>query len=87
MNDDGDAFDDSFDDCPTYYGTSTQGEQGCADSDGDTWSDSFTVQCDKENNPEADIRAGMLTVDVQVRPVFPAEFVRIRFSQTPMQVG
>jgi hypothetical protein len=55
--------------------------------DGDTWSDSFTVQCDKENNPEADIRAGMLTVDVQVRPVFPAEFVRIRFSQTPMQVG
>jgi hypothetical protein len=55
--------------------------------DGDTWSDSFTVQCDKENNPEADIRAGMLTVDVQIRPVFPAEFVRIRFQQTPMAVG
>jgi len=55
--------------------------------DGDTWSDSFTVQCDKENNPEADIRSGLLTVDVQIRPVFPAEFVRIRFQQTPMQVG
>ena len=41
--------------------------------DGDTWSDSFTVQCDKENNPEADIRSGLLTVDVQIRPVFPAE--------------
>ena len=55
--------------------------------DGDSWQDAFTVQCDKENNPEADIRAGLLTVDVQIRPVFPAEFVRIRFSQTPMQVG
>ena len=55
--------------------------------DGDSWQDSFTVQCDKENNPEADIRSGLLTVDVQIRPVFPAEFVRIRFSQTPMQVG
>jgi uncharacterized protein len=55
--------------------------------DGDSWSDSFVVQCDKENNPEADIRAGLLTVDVQIRPVFPAEFVRIRFQQTPMAVG
>jgi hypothetical protein len=55
--------------------------------DGDSWQDSFTVQCDKENNPEPDIRAGLLTVDVQIRPVFPAEFVRIRFSQTPMQIG
>jgi hypothetical protein len=55
--------------------------------DGDSWSDSFTVQCDKENNPEADIRAGLLTVDVSIRPVFPAEFVRIRFQQTPMAVG
>jgi hypothetical protein len=32
--------------------------------DGDSWQDSFTVQCDKENNPEADIRSGLLTVDV-----------------------
>jgi hypothetical protein len=55
--------------------------------DGDSWSDSFTVQCDKENNPEADIRSGLLTVDVSIRPVFPAEFVRIRFQQTPMAVG
>jgi hypothetical protein len=55
--------------------------------DGDTWADSFTVQCDKENNPEADIRSGLLTVDVSIRPVFPAEFVRIRFQQTPMSVG
>lgn len=55
--------------------------------DGDSWSDSFTVQCDKQNNPEADIRAGLLTVDVSIRPVFPAEFVRIRFQQTPMAIG
>jgi len=24
-------------------------------------------------------------VDVQIRPLFPAEFIRIRFSQSPMQ--
>ena len=55
--------------------------------DGTSWQDAFTVQCDRENNPEADIRAGMLTVDVQIRPVFPAEFIRIRFQQTPMAIG
>jgi hypothetical protein len=55
--------------------------------DGTSWQDAFTVQCDRENNPEVDIRAGMLTVDVQIRPVFPAEFIRIRFQQTPMAIG
>jgi hypothetical protein len=52
--------------------------------DGESWSDSFQVQCDRENNPDVDVRSGMLTVDVQFRPVFPAEFIRIRFRQTPM---
>lgn len=52
--------------------------------DGATWKDSFKVQCDEENNPEADIRSGILTVDVEFRPVYPAEFIRIRFRQTPM---
>jgi phage tail sheath protein FI len=55
--------------------------------DGASWGDAFTVQCDGENNPDADVRAGLLTVDVQIRPVYPAEFVRIRFQQTPMAVG
>ena len=39
VNDDGDAFDDAEDDCPTTYGTSTLGQNGCADSDQDGWSD------------------------------------------------
>lgn len=53
--------------------------------DGATWRDAYTVQCDKENNPAADIRSGIMTVDVQFRPVYPAEFIRIRFRQTPME--
>jgi len=52
--------------------------------DGTSWQDSFQVQCDRENNPDADVRSGILTVDVQFRPIFPAEFIRIRFRQTPM---
>ena len=53
--------------------------------DGQTWSDAFSVQCDRDNNPDVDVRSGILTVDVQIRPLFPAEFIRIRFSQSPMQ--
>jgi hypothetical protein len=53
--------------------------------DGDTWKDAFTVQCDVSNNPDTDVRSGLLTVDVQMRPVYPAEFVRVRFQQSPMR--
>lgn len=53
--------------------------------DGDSWQDAFEVQCDGNNNPDVDVRAGLLTVDVQMRPVFPAEFVRVRFRQSPMR--
>lgn len=54
--------------------------------DGSSWQQSFTVKCDEENNPDVDVRAGLLTCDVSIRPVFPAEFVRIRFQQSAMQV-
>lgn len=54
--------------------------------DGASHSEAYTVKCDKENNPDVDVRSGMLTVDVMFRPVYPAEFVRIRFQQAPMQV-
>lgn len=53
--------------------------------DGDTWQDAFSVQCDSQNNPDVDVRSGLLTVDVQMRPVFPAEFIRVRFQQSPMR--
>jgi hypothetical protein len=54
--------------------------------DGATWQESFTVKCDGENNPDVDVRSGLLTVDVAIRPVYPAEFVRIRFQQSAMKV-
>jgi len=54
--------------------------------DGSTWQQAYKVQCDTENNPDVDVRSGILTVDVQFRPVYPAEFIRIRFRQTPMEV-
>jgi phage tail sheath protein FI len=53
--------------------------------DGATWKDAFTVQCNRENNPDVDVRNGLLTVDVSIRPLFPAEFVRVRFRQSPAQ--
>lgn len=54
--------------------------------DGASWQEAFTVKCDGENNPDVDVRSGLLTVDVSMRPVFPAEFIRIRFQQSAMQV-
>lgn len=54
--------------------------------DGATHQLAYTVKCDKENNPDVDVRSGILTVDVMFRPLYPAEFVRIRFRQAPMEV-
>ena len=53
--------------------------------DGATWKDAFSVRCDGDNNPDPDVRSGLLTVDVEIRPVFPAEFIRVRFRQSPMR--
>ncbi len=53
--------------------------------DGASWRDAFKVQCDRENNPDVDVRSGIMTVDVEFRPVYPAEFIRIRFRQSPME--
>ena len=54
--------------------------------DGATPDEAYKVQCDRANNSDADVRAGILTVDVELRPPFPAEFIRLRFRQAPMQV-
>lgn len=53
--------------------------------DGANWKDAFVVRCDDSNNPDNDLRLGLLTVDVEIRPVFPAEFVRIRFRQSKVR--
>ena len=54
--------------------------------DGSSWQEAFTVKCDAENNPDVDVRSGLLTVDVSIRPVYPAEFIRIRFQQSAMRM-
>jgi phage tail sheath protein FI len=54
--------------------------------DGATSDEAYNVRCDRENNPDVDVRNGILTVDIDLRPPFPAEFIRLRFRQAPMQV-
>ena len=41
----------------------------------------FFVKCDAENNPPENRDAGMLTVEIGIAPVKPAEFVIFRISQ------
>jgi hypothetical protein len=48
---------------------------------GRTPEQAFYVKCDAENNPEENRDAGILTVDVGIAPVKPAEFVVFRLSQ------
>jgi phage tail sheath protein FI len=48
---------------------------------GNTPEEAFYVKCDAENNPEEDRDAGVLTVDIGIAPVKPAEFVVFRLSQ------
>lgn len=48
---------------------------------GATPEQAFYVKCDAENNPEENRDAGILTVDIGIAPVKPAEFVVFRLSQ------
>ncbi|MET9274187.1 phage tail sheath family protein [Kribbella sp. NPDC003557] len=48
---------------------------------GRTPEEAFYVKCDAENNPPESRDAGVLTVDIGVAPVKPAEFVVFRLSQ------
>lgn len=48
---------------------------------GQTPEQAFYVKCDQENNPEENRDAGILTIDVGIAPVKPAEFVVFRLSQ------
>ena len=48
---------------------------------GSTPEQAFYVKCDEENNPEENRDAGILTVDIGIAPVKPAEFVVFRLSQ------
>jgi uncharacterized protein len=48
---------------------------------GRTPAEAFYVKCDAENNPPENRDVGILTVDVGIAPVKPAEFVVFRVSQ------
>lgn len=48
---------------------------------GRTPEEAFFVKCDEENNPPENRDAGILTVDVGIAPVKPAEFIVFRLSQ------
>ncbi|MDT4992111.1 MAG: uncharacterized protein QOH97_2003 [Actinoplanes sp.] len=48
---------------------------------GATPAQAFYVKCDAENNPPENRDAGMLTVEIGIAPVKPAEFVIFRLSQ------
>jgi len=48
---------------------------------GRTPEEAFFVKCDEENNPPESRDAGILTVEVGIAPVKPAEFVVFRVSQ------
>jgi uncharacterized protein len=48
---------------------------------GRTPNEAFFVKCDEENNPPENRDAGILTVEIGIAPVKPAEFVVFRISQ------
>jgi phage tail sheath protein FI len=48
---------------------------------GQTPAEAFFVKCDEENNPPENRDVGILTVDIGIAPVKPAEFVVFRLSQ------
>jgi phage tail sheath protein FI len=48
---------------------------------GRTQAEAFFVKCDEENNPPENRDAGILTVEIGIAPVKPAEFVVFRISQ------
>jgi phage tail sheath protein FI len=48
---------------------------------GSTPDQAFFVKCDEENNPPENRDVGILTIDIGIAPVKPAEFVVFRLSQ------
>ena len=48
---------------------------------GRTPAEAFYVKCDEENNPPENRDVGILTVEIGIAPVKPAEFVVFRISQ------
>jgi Bacteriophage tail sheath protein len=43
--------------------------------------EAYYVKCDSTNNPQADIDAGIVSIEIGVSPLKPAEFVILKFRQ------
>lgn len=48
---------------------------------GGSESESYYVTCDASNNPQANIDAGIVTIEIGIAPVKPAEFIVFKISQ------
>jgi hypothetical protein len=48
---------------------------------GATSEEAFFVRCDETTNPQENIDAGIVVVEIGIAPVKPAEFVVFRISQ------
>ena len=54
---------------------------------GKNFNEGFFVRCDEGTNPESNIDAGIVTVEVGIAPVKPAEFIVFRVSQKSPDAG
>ena len=54
---------------------------------GITPEEAFQVKCDRDLNPESEVNAGRVNMEVKFAPLKPAEFVIIRISQKSRQSG
>ena len=48
---------------------------------GSTPDQSFYVKCDEETNPQEEIDAGYVNIEIGIAPVKPAEFVVFKIGQ------
>jgi phage tail sheath protein FI len=49
---------------------------------GNSEAEAFYVICDSSNNPQDNIDAGIVTIEIGIAPVKPAEFIVFKISQT-----
>ncbi|MBN2825960.1 MAG: phage tail sheath family protein, partial [Campylobacterales bacterium] len=52
---------------------------------GATLDQAFFVKCDASTNPQENIDAGIVTIEIGIAPVKPAEFIVFKISQKAPQ--
>ena len=54
---------------------------------GNSESEAYFVKCDSENNPQENVDAGVVTIEIGIAPVKPAEFIVFKISQHTPDAG